>query len=150
MNIAGLLLPKSMISYLYEDNSIRQGIEKLKYHGYASMPVLTRDNRYVGTVTEGDFLWYFIGQDEACKGNLREMEKVSIKEAMRESLGAVRIDTNPEELFARAMVYDFVPVVDDRGSFIGIVKRSTIIEKLALERKQLDYEKIFAAIPAYT
>ncbi len=150
MNIAGLLLPRSMLVYLYEDNSIRQAIEKLKYHGYASLPVITRDNRYVGTITEGDLFWYFINQEEACKGNLREMEKVSIKEAMRDRMNAVRIDTKPEDIIARAMVQDFVPVVDDRESFIGIVKRSTIIKKLALERKQLDYEEIFASIPAYT
>lgn len=61
MNIAGLLLPKSMVAYLYDDFTLRQGLEKMKYHGYSSIPVISRaDNRYVGTVSEGDFLWYFV------------------------------------------------------------------------------------------
>ena len=83
MNIAGLLLPRSMLIYLYEDFSIRQAIEKMKYHGYASMPVLTRDNQYVGTLTEGDLLWFLVDREFCLQGGLYEMEKFSIKEAMR-------------------------------------------------------------------
>ena len=60
MNIASLLLPKSMVAFLYDDFSLRQGLEKMKYHGYSSIPVISRDNRYVGTVSEGDFLWYLV------------------------------------------------------------------------------------------
>ena len=147
MNIASLLLPKSMVTYLYEDFSIRQAIEKMKYHGYASMPVLTRENQYIGTLTEGDLLWFFVEQNEICQGNLYEMEKISIKKAMRGShCEPVYIDTKSEELIARAMVHDFVPVVDDRDSFIGIIKRGTVMEKLVKERNQLDYEEIFASL----
>ena len=47
---------------------------------------------------------------------------------------------------ARAIVNDFVPVMDDRDSFIGIIKSGTILAKLAKDRKQLDYEEIFSAI----
>ena len=147
MNIAGLLLPRSMVIYLYEDYSIRQAIEKMKYHGYASMPVLSRDNQYVGTVTEGDLLWFFVEHESLCQSGLYGMEKVSITEAMRgRNCDPVHIDTKTEDLIASAIVHDFVPVVDDRDSFIGIVKRGTIMEKLVKERKQLDYEEIFAAI----
>lgn len=147
MNIASLLLPRSMLIYLYEDFSIRQAIEKMKYHGYASMPVLTRDNQYVGTLTEGDLLWFLVDREFCLQGGLYEMEKFSIKEAMRGKHDApVRIDTKLEDLIARAIVNDFVPVVDDRDSFIGIIKSGTVLAKLAKERKQLDYEEIFSAI----
>lgn len=147
MNIASLLLPRSMVIYLYEDYSIRQAIEKMKYHGYASMPVLTRDNQYVGTLTEGDLLWFLADHEDLWQGGLCEMEKFSIKEAMRGKNGEpVRIDAKMEDLIARAIVHDFVPVVDDRDSFIGIIKSGTILAKLAKDRKQLDYEEIFSAI----
>lgn len=57
MNIAYFLLPKSRIAYLYDDFTIRQGLEKMRNRGYTAIPVITRDGRYVGTVSEGDFLW---------------------------------------------------------------------------------------------
>lgn len=57
MNIAYFLLPKSRIAYLYDDFTIRQGLEKMRNRGYTAIPIITRDGRYVGTVSEGDFLW---------------------------------------------------------------------------------------------
>ena len=56
MNIAYFLLPKSRIAYLYDDFTFRQGLEKMRNRGYTAIPVITRDGRYVGTVSEGDFL----------------------------------------------------------------------------------------------
>ena len=51
MNIAYFLLPKSRIAYLYDDFTIRQGLEKMRNRGYTAIPVITRDGRYVGTVS---------------------------------------------------------------------------------------------------
>ena len=57
MNIAFLLTPKSQVAYIYEDSTFRQALEKLRHHGYSAVPVLTRDGKYAGTLSEGDFLW---------------------------------------------------------------------------------------------
>ena len=56
MNIAYLLIPKHSVAFLYEDNTIRQGLEKLRHHGRSAVPVINRKGQYVGTVSEGDFL----------------------------------------------------------------------------------------------
>jgi CBS domain-containing protein len=40
---------------------------------------------------------------------------------------AVRIDVSMDELLHRAVNQNFVPVVDDLGTFIGIVTRQDII-----------------------
>ena len=60
MNIPLLLKPKGLISYINEDNTVRQGIEKMKFHGYAALPVIDAEGKYTGTVTEGDFLWHIL------------------------------------------------------------------------------------------
>lgn len=135
MNIAGLLLPKSMVAYLYDDFSLRQGLEKMRYHGYSSIPVISRtDNRYVGTVSEGDFLWYLVDgmkcADEA--HDIRETEDLPLCEVLRvDKNPPVRIDTKPGDLIERAARQNFIPVVDDRECFIGIVTRKAIIQSLA-------------------
>ena len=100
MNIAGLLLPKSIVAYLYDDFTLRQALEKMRYHGYTHLPVITRDNRYYGTISEGDLLWYFI-------------------------------DMNIPEVVDLLVSYNFLPVVDDRDSFVGIVTRNKILKKLS-------------------
>ena len=62
MNIAYFLLPKNSVAYLYDDCTFRQGLEKMKYHGYTAIPVISRDGKYVGTVSEGDFLWRLLSK----------------------------------------------------------------------------------------
>ncbi len=43
MNIAYFLLPKNTVAYLYDDYTFRQGLEKMRYHGYTAIPVITRE-----------------------------------------------------------------------------------------------------------
>ena len=57
MNIAYFLLPKIHTAYLYDDCTFRQVLEKMLHHGYTAIPVINREGKYVGTVSEGDFLW---------------------------------------------------------------------------------------------
>ena len=63
MNIAYFLLPKHSVAYLYDDCTFRQGLEKMRHHGYTAIPVISRDGKYVGTVSEGDFLWQLLSKD---------------------------------------------------------------------------------------
>ena len=137
MNIAGLLLPKSMVAYLYDDFTLRQGLEKMKYHGYSSIPVISRtDNRYVGTVSEGDFLWYLVDGMKCMEQSrdIRETEDLPLREVLRiDKNPPVRIDTKPCDLIERAPRQNFIPVIDDRECFIGIVTRKAIIESLSAD-----------------
>ena len=43
--------------YVYDDFTLRQTLEKWENNRYASIPVLNRQGKYVGTLTEGDILW---------------------------------------------------------------------------------------------
>ncbi len=135
MNVAHFLTPKSEVGFVYDDHTLRQGLEKLKRSGYAALPVVTRQNRYVGTVSEGDFLWYLIWDTQ----EQQQISQVPIQKTEEVTVGDVlTIDRNPpvgitatmEELVQRAMNQNFVPVVDDLGSFIGIVTRRDVIRFL--------------------
>ena len=64
MNILFLLKPKNTVSFIYDDYTLRQGLEKMRSHGYTASPVLSHEGYYVGTVNEGDFLWHIIDNDD--------------------------------------------------------------------------------------
>lgn len=142
MNIAFFLIPKNEIAFLYDDFTLRQGLEKMKHHGYTAIPVIDREGRYVTTISEGDFLWYLL-QDEGEEGETREismqaLEGKYIKDLIhREKYPPVRITATVEELMERAMEQNFIPVIDDSGSFIGIVTRRTLIENFAKLTKKM-------------
>ncbi|RHR10279.1 CBS domain-containing protein [Pseudoflavonifractor sp. AF19-9AC] len=147
MNVISLLTPKAQVAYLYEDFTIRQGLEKLRAHGYTAIPVLARDGCYVGTVSEGDFLWNILdGKDNS----LRTQERLPLRQVLRPNFNpAVRIDVTLSQLLERAMQQSFIPVVDDRGAFVGIVTRQNIIRRLTIPNVD-DYvpeEAIPAASP---
>ncbi|HJH62950.1 MAG TPA: CBS domain-containing protein [Firmicutes bacterium] len=130
MNVISLLTPKAQVAYLHEDCTIRQGLEKLRAHQYTALPVVARDGRYAGTVSEGDFLWGMVDRPDE---GPRAWEKLGLERVMRKGFNpAVSIRVSMEELLDRAMRQSFIPVVDDRGAFMGIVTRQTILRKLIL------------------
>ena len=144
VNIAYFLLPKSHTAYLYDDCTFRQGLEKMRHHGYTAIPVINREGKYVGTVSEGDFLWQIVsGEQENLRAcSMRDLEQLQIRDILRDShYLPVRITVSIEELLSSAMNQNFIPVVDDTGSFIGIVTMKDIIRYFA-EGKNLS-EKSF-------
>ena len=123
MNIAYFLLPKSHTAYLYDDYTVRQGLEKMRYHGYAAVPVISRDGKYLGTVSEGDFLWCLL-------------ERLHVRDLLcGDNAPPVGITISMEELLTSAMNQNFVPVVDDLENFIGIITRKDIIRYFADQRE---------------
>ena len=131
MNVAFFLRPKFNVTYIYENDSIRAGLEKMKYHGYTAIPVINDKNEYVGTISEGDFLWYLVDEqkENLQKVDLKSVEDKKIKDILKKDRDpSIGITVSVEELLTRAMKQNFVPVVDDSGIFIGIVTRKSIIE----------------------
>lgn len=131
MNVAFFLRPKCNVTYIYENDSVRAGLEKMRYHGYTAIPVINEMNEYVGTVSEGDFLWYLVNEnsEELQKVDLKSVENSKIKDILRKDRDpSIGITVSVDELLTRAMRQNFVPVVDDSNVFIGIVTRKSIIE----------------------
>ncbi len=125
-NILFFLMPKAMCAYLYDDYSLRQALEKMESAGYAALPILSRNGEYRGTLTEGDLLW---GLKNMCYMDMRQAEAHRIMEISRRKDNVpVRVTTSMHALVDRASTQNFVPVVDDKGAFIGIVTRSSIIK----------------------
>ena len=128
MNILRFLTPKIEVEYISFDSSVRQGLEKMKYHGYAAIPVIDDEGVYKGTVTEGDFLWALYNNSSP---DLKRLEKTELKTIIRLDYQPVKASASIDEILSRAYSQNFVPVVDDRGVFIGIIKRKDIIRYLA-------------------
>ena len=123
MNVAFFIKPKSNTVFIYEDNTLRQALEKMRYHGYSAVPVLTRDGKYAGSVKEGDFLWALYGKDDP-----KRDERMRVSEILhREGRDPVRITAGMDDLLLKVMDQNFVSVVDDTDSFVGIVTRRDIM-----------------------
>ena len=129
MNILFFLTPKSEVAHVYDTDTLRQVLEKMENHRYAAVPVIQKkDGCYIGTLTEGDILWYIKEHGDL---SLRKAEEVSMT-AVRRNFDnePVDVDVNMEDLMNKAMNQNFVPVIDDRKRFIGIITRKDLIQYL--------------------
>ncbi len=125
MNIAFFLTPKHEVIYENVESNMRQALEKMEKSGYTAIPLIDKSGRYVGTITEGDLLWKMKNTQGL---NFENINEVNIKEIPRRvKHESVYINANIESLISLAARQNFVPVVDDNGTFIGIIKRSDII-----------------------
>lgn len=138
MNILFFLKPKSEVAFIYDYCTLRQVLETMEYHKYASIPMLNREGEYVGTITEGDLLW---GIKSYQNMDLKRAENIFIQDFPRKAdYEAVSADADMEDLLRKAMNQNFVPVVDDQKKFIGIITRKTIIEYCYERMQEIESE----------
>lgn len=88
--------------------------------------------RYVGTVSEGDFLWRLLDTDDP---SMKKAEELRVRDIIGSKYPAVRITVTMDALLESAMNQNFIPVIDDLDNFIGIVTRRDIISYLAKENE---------------
>ena len=125
-NILFFLLPKAMCSFVYDDYTVRQALEKMEVAGYAALPILNKHGEYRGTLTEGDLLWAL---NKLCYMDMRQAEARRIMEiTRRKDHLPVKVTANMHDLVERAGGQNFIPVVDDKDAFIGLVTRGAIIK----------------------
>ncbi len=127
MNVAFFLVPKSRVAYLTEGSSFRQGMEKLRRHGYTAIPVISRQGKYLGSINEGDFLWNIMTMGSM---DPRDLEQARIDDIISDRTPPVRVTATVEDLQDRLLDQNFVPVVDDRDMFMGIVTRRAVLAYL--------------------
>ena len=143
-SIMFFLKPKVEIAYIYDYHTVRQALEIMEYHKYSSVPILNREGKYVGSITEGDLLW---GIKKLGIMNIKGAESVSVMKIERRlDYQCVNAESNMVDLIDRAMEQNFVPVTDDQQNFIGIITRNDIIgycySELRKLEQQLDKEEM--------
>ena len=137
MNSLFFLTPKSDVAYIFEDETLRQTVEKMEHRKFSCIPILNKEGKYTGTISEGDLLWG-IKRLNINITDLKQMEDVSIMAIPRRATyKPVHADADMENLLDRAINQNYVPVIDDKGSFIGIITRKEIIKYCYKEMKEL-------------
>jgi CBS-domain-containing membrane protein len=111
-----------------DDNTVRQALEKMSFHRYTAMPVLNSEGVYLGTLRNDDVFDYF-----------RRMGSINYRQAEHDSVMSI-LDVNytrplgqgatMTELVEEVKEHNYVPIVDDRGCFIGIILRRDVLNFL--------------------
>ena len=128
MNIFRFIRPKSSVEYVYDTSTVRQALEKMRYHHYVAIPVISEDGVYVGTLRSEDIFGYFV---DGKKQSAHQAEKDTVTKILdKEYLKPLLHSASVNELFEVALERNFAPVVDDRNCFIGLVLRRDVLDFL--------------------
>lgn len=146
MKIAFFLTPKADVAWVKTTSTVRQAIERMEHYRYTAVPLLTPEGAYAGTLTEGDLLWFLKRSPSLTFADTERIPLESVERRL--NVAPVRVDADIEELFALALDQNFVPVIDDRGAFIGIVRRRSILSFFREEMQRAAHAAVAAAQPA--
>ena len=103
--------------------------------------MLKRNGEYVGSITEGDILWAMKNLHGL---DLEASEDVPISSfPRRRDYKPVTVTTDMPTLLKAAIDQNFVPVVDDRNVFIGMVRRTVLLRELYDKYTTLPTDKRF-------
>ena len=141
MTVLRFLTPKRQTCYLNTNSTVRQAIEKFNYYGLSVIPIIDEHGRYVATVSESDVMKYLKKNRQT---DLNSANKINILSVIKsDSYIACGLYVN-ESIVAELLIrQSFVPIIDDRGVFCGVVQRRTLLEAFAYNnRAQLEFKKL--------
>jgi CBS domain-containing protein len=127
MNILFLLQPKSDVALLIDTTPAADAIKAFAEFRFSAVPVTTSDGKYIGTVTAADFLSFVLNEDRTSEKTVGEILTPA-------NNPPVRITAKLDDLLLLVMDHNFVPVVDDRDCFMGIVTRKRIMRYYYYDR----------------
>ena len=128
MNIFRFIIPKSLVEYVTADSTVRQGFEKMRFHRYVAIPVLDGEGKYVGMLRNDDILEFFLAKESF---NIKVAERTLVGDVVDPSYSKpLYHHSTMEELLELVKEHNSVPVVDDRGCFIGLVLRRDVMNFL--------------------
>lgn len=135
-NVFFFLKAKDEVTYLYGNTSFKEGLILMRKHQFTAMPVIDEKGAYLGTISEGDFLWFLVSHPNIKETSLRE---IPIQDLLRENfMLPCKTDVDIDQLFSQSLEQNFVPIVDDRNIFIGIVTRRNILSYFVEQAKQIE------------
>ena len=129
MNILRFLVPKSLVAYATDDSTVRQAFEKMRFHRYVTIPVINGEGEYVGTLRNEDIFRYFLDNNDF---DYKKAERDSVNAIIDQSYTKPLLhNASVAELIEMVKEHNSVPVVDDRGCFIGIILRRDVLNFLS-------------------
>lgn len=131
MNLAKIMIPKVSTVFLRETQTVRQGWEIMNRHGYTAIPVIDSEGRYIGTVSEGDFLKFVMS---AGTTDTQNMERHRVSQLVRKDFcPPLQIDADIHQVIDSILNQNFLPIVDGRNALCGILTRRGVILYFAEE-----------------
>lgn len=118
------LIPADELAIFIDTHNSDHVMLLLVNNGYSRVPVITKDKKYVGTISIADIMSYQI------KHQLTEWElnQMDIGQMVNTKIKTIRKEADLTEIMHLLVDYPFLPVLDDDQQFLGIITRRSILK----------------------
>lgn len=132
------MISEDNVAHVMEDNTALHAALILVSVGYNSIPVLNKENQFLGTISLADIL-----------SNLFEVEadsyqeylsNIQVKTIMNYDAKAVKYPYAIEEMMHQLVNQNYVAVVGENEQFIGILTRKELLKAINYLAHELEKE----------
>jgi CBS domain-containing protein len=129
MNVAFFLTPKSEVAFVSVGATLDEALVTMQRSGHPTLPVLRGDGSYLGTVSEATLLVALLHAEIDHQPVPHEEPLAALP--VDHACPVLGVGASIESVLLRVVDHSFLPVVDDRGAFIGIVRRRDVVSHFA-------------------
>lgn len=124
MKAIDIYTPKKKVDFLYSDLPIEDAIKILEKRRYQMVPVVERGSfRYLYSISSGDILRKVINEKDIAKTLRDPISSCPINRLVL----AAPANSELESIFDLAANQNFIPLVDEVGTFVGILTRKAFL-----------------------
>lgn len=118
------LIPAENLAIVLSSNNFDHVQLLLVNGGYSRIPVLTKNKKYLGTISLSDILSY---KDKKFLTDW-ELSQVAIEDMVNIKIATISEEASLTEIMHLLVDYPFLPVVATDGVFKGIITRKSILK----------------------
>ncbi|MGT2887771.1 CBS domain-containing protein [Streptococcus didelphis] len=120
------LIPAADLAIFIDTHNSDHVMLLLVSNGFSRVPVITKDKVFKGTISISDILAY---KDKHGLTDW-EMRLTDIGKMVNTKIAAISHRVNLTVIMHKLVEFPFLPVVDDKNHFIGIITRKSILKAL--------------------
>lgn len=134
-------IPAEALAIFIDTHSSDHAMLLLANDGYSRVPVITKDKKYVGTISISDIMSY------QSKHQLTDWEltQMAIGQMVNHKIATIDETANLTEIMHLLVDYPFLPVLAKDNQFLGIITRKSILK--AVNSLLHDFTEYYTIIP---
>ncbi len=120
------LIPAEALAIFIDTHKADHVLLLLANNGYSRVPVITKDKKYLGTISISDIM------SHQSKNYLADWEltQLDIGKIVNNKIATINESSDLTETMHLLVDYPFLPVINNNGIFIGIITRKSILKAL--------------------
>lgn len=142
-NEENLLINGDNVATLTDTNNLEHALLVLTNIGYSKIPVLNKEQELVGLISLSNVVGEMFDTESI---NPERLADIKVSDVMDKNVKATMLPFNIEKILNLLVDTNFIPVVDEKEKFLGIITRKEILKSVnhlahELELKYDVYEK---------